>query len=147
VAKVNIVSKAPQLEHISTIAQEMTYRGGFPNEYVFEFINVEPFQSLDDIEVMMMRCMDGVHHYKEMLGKRLEGEARLKFLQEQTQELLKYKAEAYVVAQARLLQFTQNATRNKTLEAHEVQVSKVVMENVMESAKKVEEDLTTMSST
>jgi len=37
-------------------------------------------QSLDGIEVMMVRCMGVMHHYEEILGKKLEGEAWLKAL-------------------------------------------------------------------
>jgi len=68
--------------------------------------------NLDGVEVMLVRCMTVVHHYKEMIGKSLEGEARLRALEEKNKKLLKNKVELNFASKTQMLEVVQSALKS-----------------------------------
>jgi len=64
-----------------------------PNDLDVSLIDyVGPFESAYGIEVMMARCIVIAHHYKGLMLKGMECEARIKALESKVEGLLRFKS-------------------------------------------------------
>ncbi|KAL9297830.1 hypothetical protein ACSQ67_023726 [Phaseolus vulgaris] len=69
-----LASGSNSLCHINISVNQVGGGGGFPTKYDTDLINVvSQVGSLDSVEVMMERNMVIVHHWKDLVGKNIEG--------------------------------------------------------------------------